>query len=65
MTTGVKSAWSRVVIPDNHVECTLNPAHSITRVLLSKNLTVTSLCLLAEDPDANASVELYRATVSV
>ena len=26
------------------VECTLNPAPSITRVSLSKNLTVTSLC---------------------
>ena len=35
--------------PDTHIEYTLNPAHSITRVLLSKNLTVTS----------NALVELY------
>ena len=47
--------------PNTNVECTLNPARSITRVSLSKNLTVTSLCQLAEDPDANASVELYRA----
>ena len=31
-------------IPDTHVECTRNPARSITRVSLSKNLTVTSLC---------------------
>ena len=34
--------------PDTHVGCTLNPARSITRVSLSKNLTVTSLSLLVE-----------------
>ena len=44
MTTSVKSARSRVEFPDTHVECTLNPAHSITRLSVSKNLTVTSLC---------------------
>ena len=44
MTTGVKFGRRRVEFPDTHVERTLNPARSITRVSLSKNLTVTSLC---------------------
>ena len=44
MTTVVKSAGSRVEFPDTHVECTPSLASSITRVSLSKNLTVTSLC---------------------
>ena len=65
MTTDVKPACSRVEFPGTHVECTLDLARSITRVSLSKNLTVTSLCRLAEDPDANASVQLFHAMVSV
>ena len=65
LTTDVKSALGQVEFPDTHVECTLNLARSITRVSLSKILTVTSLCLLAGDPDANAFVELFHAKVNV
>ena len=44
---------------------TLSLARSVTRVSLSKSLTVTSPCSLAEDPVANASVELFHAQVNV
>ena len=61
-----QSARGRVVFPDTHVECTLNPVHSIyASVTFKESDGYVTVLTGRGTPMRNASVELYRAKVSV